>query len=157
MIPIGFAAFVVGTIALLRHLWREFRLERTTRRSLWVQAVLVGGLLLTNFPAAAFYTLSAIDVATRYTVRVHNDSDRPIESLVVTGPGVRVELGPIAPGQQARRHIRFRGDGTLDFSARQQQLQFSGQLEGYVTGGMGGDKSIRIGQRGFYEIQPNAA
>ena len=156
-IPIGFVAFVVGTVALVRHLLRESRLERTTRSPLWLQGVLVGGLLLVNFPAAAFFTLSAIDVSTRYTVRVHNDSDRPIESLVVTGPGVRLELGPIAPGQHTRRHIHFSGDGTLGFSARQQELQFGGQLEGYVTGGMGGDKSIRVRQRGVYEIQPNAA
>ena len=156
-IPIGFAAFVAGTVALLRYLWRESRVQRTTGGSLWLQGLLVGGLLLANFPAAAFFTLSAIDVSTRYTVRVHNASDRPIESLVVTGPGVRVELGPIAPGQRTRRHIHFRGDGPLDFSARQQELQFGGQLEGYVTHGWGGDKSIRIRQRGVYEIQSNAA
>jgi hypothetical protein len=156
-IPIGFVAFVVGTFALVRHLLREFRVERTTRSQLWLQGVLVGGLLLVNFPAAAFFTLSAIDVSTRYTVRVHNDSDRPIESLVVTGPGVRLELGPIAPGQRTRRHIHFCGDGRLDFSARQQELQFGGQLDGYVTGGLGGDKSIRVRQRGVYEIQPTGA
>jgi len=155
-IPIGVVAFIIGTVALLRHLWRESRVQRTTRSPLWLQAALVGGLLLANFPAAAFFTLSAIDVSTRYTVRVFNDSDRPIDSLVVTGPGVRVELGPIAPGQHTRRHIYFRGDGTLDFSARQQELQFSGQLEGYVTSDWGGDKSIRVRQRGVYEIQPNA-
>jgi hypothetical protein len=118
-----------------------------------LQGAIVGGLLLANFPAAAFFTLSAIDVSTRYTVRVFNDSDRPIESLVVSGPGVRVELGPIAPGQRTRRHIHFHGDGTLDFSARQQELRLSGQLEGYVTSSMGGDKSIRVRESGVYEIQ----
>ncbi len=153
-LPLGLAAFLAGTIALAWHLWREWRVERTTRSPLWLQAVLVGGLLLINFPAAVFYMLSAINITTRYTVRVHNDSDRPIESLVVTGPGVRVELGPIAPGQQAQRHVHFRGDGTLDFSARQQEILFSGQLEGYVTGGLGGNRTIRVKQRGVYELQP---
>jgi hypothetical protein len=76
---------------------------------------------------------------------------------VVTGPGVRVELGPLAPGERTRRHIRFHGDGSLDFSARQQELQFGGQLEGYVTGNWGGDKSIRVPKRGIFELQPNAA
>ncbi len=153
-LPLGLAAFLAGTIALTWHLWREWRVGRTTRSPLWLQAVLVGGLLLINFPAAVFYMLSAINITTRYTVRVHNDSDRPIESLVVTGPGVRVELGPIAPGQQAQRHVHFRGDGTLDFSARQQEILFSGQLEGYVTGGLGGNRTIRVKQRGVYELQP---
>ncbi len=153
-LPLGLAAFLAGTIALTWHLWREWRVGRTTRSPLWLHAVLVGGLLLINFPAAVFYMLSAINITTRYTVRVHNDSDRPIESLVVTGPGVRVELGPIAPGQQAQRHVHFRGDGTLDFSARQQEILFSGQLEGYVTGGLGGNRTIRVKQRGVYELQP---
>ncbi len=153
-LPLGLAAFLAGTIALTWHLWREWRVGRTTRSPLWLQAALVGGLLLINFPAAVFYMLSAINITTRYTVRVHNDSDRPIESLVVTGPGVRVELGPIAPGQQAQRHVHFRGDGTLDFSARQQEILFSGQLEGYVTGGLGGNRTIRVKQRGVYELQP---
>jgi hypothetical protein len=157
LLPIGFVAFVMGTVALVRHLLGEFQEEGTPRNSLWLQAFLVGGLLLANFPAATFFTLSAIDVSTRYTVRVHNDTDQPIGSLVVTGPGVRIELGPVPPGQHTRRHLHFRGDGPLAFSAQQQELQFGGQLEGYVTGGLGGDKSIRVKQGGVYEIQSNAA
>lgn len=153
-IPLGFAAFIAGAVSLLCHLKRELRVvERAKRGPLWVRALLVGGLLLINFPAAALYTLSAIEVATRYTIHVHNDSDQPVQSLVVTGPDIRVELGPLVPGQQARRHLHFRGDGTLDFSACQQELQFSGQLDGYVTGGLGGEKSIRIRPGGAYEIQ----
>lgn len=156
-IIIGIIAFFAGIAALLRHLWHEWRVERTTRTPLWLQAVLVGGLLLMNVPVAAFFTVSAIDVATRYTVTVYNESEQSIESLVVTGPGVHIELGPIAPGQKARRYFHFEGDGKLIFNARQQEAQFSGELESYVTGGGGGTKSIRIKQKGVYEIQANAA
>lgn len=155
-IPVGCVIFVAGTVALLRYIWRARRAGHHSPGLLWAQGLLVGGLLLSNFPMAAFYTLSAIDVATRYTVRVHNDTDRPVESLVVTGPGVHAELGPIAPGQWVRRHFHFRGDGPLEFSARQQDSRSTGQLEGYVTGGLGGDKSIRIGLGGEYEIQSKA-
>jgi hypothetical protein len=156
-IYMGIAAFVVGAFALVRHLRHESRARRTTSRSLWFEGVLVGGLLLANFPAAAFFSLSAMNIHTRYTVRVHNDSDQPIESLVVTGPGVRVEFGPIAPGEHTHRHIHFSGDGTLDFSARQQELRFGGQVEGYVTGGWSGDTSVRIKPRGVFEIRPDPA
>jgi hypothetical protein len=114
---------------------------------------MAGGLLLANFPAAAFYADSAIEILSRYTVRVHNDSNRPIESLVVTGPSVRVEMGPVSPSQYAVRHLQVRGDGRLDFSARQQELQFGGQLEGYVTHGSPGETIIRVRRRGSYEIQ----
>jgi len=98
-----------------------------------------------------------MDIYIRYTVRVHNAGDRPIESLIVTGPGVHVELGPIAPGEHTLRHIHFSGDGTLEFSARQQELQFGGELESYVTGNSRGDTSIRISRPGVFEIQPGAA
>ena len=119
---VGIAAVILGAAALSCHLWREARVQRPTGRRLWLQGVMVGGLLIANFPAAAFFAVSAFDLSTRWTVRVFNDSDHPIESLVVTGPGVRVELGPIAPGQRSQRDISFRGDGTLDFSARQQEV-----------------------------------
>ena len=152
----GLVAFIVGSFALSRHLWREYRTRTARSRSLWLQGVLVGGLLLANFPAAAFFALSAADIYTRYTVRVHNESDLPIESLIVTGPGVHVELGPIAPGEHALEHIHFSGDGTLDFSARQQELQFGGRLEEYVTGNWEGDTTIHIRRRGVFEIHPDS-
>lgn len=155
-ILLGSGAFVAGVIALVWHVLREGKDGRTARSRLWPEGVLVGGLLLANFPAAFFFILSAIDVSTRYTLRVHNDSDRPIESLVVTGPGVRLEFGPIAPGRDLRWLLHFAGEGPLDFSARQSGFQFGGQLEGYVTTGSGGKKSIRVRRGGAVEIQPNA-
>ena len=152
-IPVGFAAFLAGTTALAVHLWCESRSEHPARRSLWLQGTLAGGLLLANVPAAAFYALSAVEISTRYTVRVHNDSDGPIESLVVTGPGVRVQFGPIPRGQHAVQHVDFRGDGTLEFSARQQDLQFGGNVDGYVTSGLPGDTTIHVKRKGVYEIR----
>lgn len=155
-IALGSCAFVAGMIALVRHVLREGKEKRATRSRLWLQSVVVGGLLLANFPAAVFFTLSAIEVSTRYTLRFHNDSDRPIESLVVTGPGVRLEFGPIAPGRDLRWLLHFAGEGPLVFSARQSEFQFGGQLDGYVTTGLGGEKSIRVRRVGEYEIKPTA-
>jgi hypothetical protein len=150
---LGLIAVVAGAIALGRYLWQERRVERGRRCPLWLQALLVGGLLVANFPAAVFFGLSAVDIMTRYTLRVCNDSDRTIESFVVTGPGVREELGPIAPGRKAQRHIDVTGDGSLEFSARQQDVQFGGTAEGYVTPNLGGDTTIRVKERGVYEVQ----
>ena len=95
-----------------------------------------------------------ISVSGQTTVRVYNESSLPIESLMVTGPGVRTELGPIASERRVHRHLHFRGDGTLDFTARQQEVQFSGQLEGYVTGSLGGERIITVRQRGIFELSP---
>jgi len=153
LIFVGFVSVVTGAVFLVRHLWRELRLPRTFRFVSGLQAVLVGGLLLVNFPAAAIFTLSAINVVTRYTVHVFNESGSPIESFVVTGPGVQVELGPIASGHRVQRHLGFAGEGPLDFTAHQGQSDFVGQLDGYVTGGLGGDTTIRVLPERKYEIQ----
>jgi hypothetical protein len=155
-VVLGSAAFVAGMIALVLHVLREGKDGRMARSRLWPKGVLVGGVLLANFPAAFFFILSAIDVSARYTLRLHNDSDRPIESLVVTGPGVRLEFGPIAPGRDLRWLLHFAGEGPLDFSARQSGFLFGGQLDGYVTTGSGGEKSIRVRRGAEYEIKPAA-
>lgn len=152
MIAAGTISVTIGAVFLVRHVWREFQATRSLRPKRWLQMVMVGGLLLVNFPAAAIFTLSAINVVTRYTVRVLNESGNAIESFVVTGPGVRMELGPIAPGRRVVRHLGFCGDGPLDFTARQGQSTFRGVLEGYVTGGVGGDTTIRLMPESQYEI-----
>lgn len=151
----GMVAFLSGTVLLLIHLWRELRVRQTDRRFVWIRAATVGSLLLINFPVAAFYVLSAINVATRYTVCFYNDSRQPVQSLIITGPGIRVDMGAIAPGGRARQHLQFRGDGSLDFSVRQQEKQFSGQVDGYVTHGLGGNKEVRLKDGGVFEVSPH--
>ncbi|WP_339747674.1 hypothetical protein [uncultured Rubinisphaera sp.] len=152
----GFVAFYMGASALCRHLWFESRALQISSRTLLLQAVVVGSLLLANFPLAGYFALSAVAVSMQYTVRVFNKSDQTIDCFIVTGPGVQVELGPIASGQHTRRDLLIQTDGTLEFTARQQELEFKGQLEGYVTGGMGGFKDIRVKEGGVYEIYPDA-
>ncbi|TWT64191.1 hypothetical protein [Rubinisphaera italica] len=153
-ILVGLVAFYMGASALCRHLWFESRAQLISSRTLFLQAVVVGSLLLANFPVAGYFALSAVAVSMQYTVRVYNNSNQTIDSFIVTGPGVQVELGPIASGQYKRRDILIQTDGTLEFAARQQELEFKGQLEGYITGGMGGFKDIRVKQGGVYEIYP---
>lgn len=106
-------------------------------------------LLCVNFPVSAFYAYSAIVVFTRYTLVVVNDSDQPVESFVVTGPDVDIELGPIPAGGRTQRHLRFGGDGKLAFEMTQQQSRFGGELEGYVTPNFRSRKTVKIKQGGF--------
>ena len=154
VIAVGVASFIAGAACLLRHLWREFCVERAARHRLWIQGLLVGSLLLINFPLALFYVFSADEISTRYTVRVVNKSGAPIDSFILTAPRVRIELGPIPAGDRVRRHLHFVGN--LDFSARQQQHQFDGQVEEYFDGISRGEKFIIIKDGGIFEFQTNA-
>ncbi|MFN4874567.1 MAG: hypothetical protein ACK5JP_12215 [Akkermansiaceae bacterium] len=144
-ILIGLIVFLVGAVCLILHLKSESRTGRTSP----LNALLVGGLLFANFPLAAVYTASAIDISTRFTVRVYNDSYLPIESFVILGPGIQTEIGPIAPGKKAVQHNYPTTDGSLRFTAQQQKINFEGELEGYVTNGIGGDKTVRIKENGY--------
>ncbi len=153
---LGFVAFVAGTIALIGHLWLESRAKRTPGSPLWLRGALVGCLLLANFPAALFFGSSAQIIKNPYIVRVFNDSDQPVESLVVTGPGVRIELGPVAPGSHVEKYFYPRGEGSLELSARQMGVQIDGQVDSYVTTGAGADINIRIKPSGLFEVQRHA-
>lgn len=152
MLALGFVAVVAGEVALVLHVRRARREARPAERHARLRSVLVAALLLANFPAAVFYTLSAMEISMRYTVRIRNDSGIAVESFVVTGPGTSVELGPIAPRELAETHLHFRGDGSLRFAARQGERDFGGDLDGYVTTGLGGEKTVSVGPNGAFRV-----
>ena len=152
-LALGFAAFVAGTIALIGHLWLESRGRRTTRGPLWLWGTLVGCLLLANFPAALFFGLSALRIKNPCTIRVFNDSDQTIDSLAVSGPGVRIDLGPVGPGRHVEQQLYPTSKGSLELSARQQGVQVDGRVDSYVTPGLGSDISIRIKPSGLFEVE----
>ncbi|MEY3394901.1 MAG: hypothetical protein RL346_1137 [Verrucomicrobiota bacterium] len=147
-LPLGFIAFLIGTTCLIVHLRNETRIGITAQRTLIPRALMVGGLLILNFPAAAFYTGSAIKLHTRYTVEVRNESGQPIDSLSILGPGVNTAPVSIAPGKTIEQHLRFKHDGELTFSLNQHGSEIRGVIEPYVTGGLGGHATLRIHPRG---------
>jgi hypothetical protein len=140
----GLAFFVVGIACLIAYAYRQRGVDGRT--------LLVGLLLLFNFPAAAFYALSGFALITQYVVTVVNESDATIDDFVVDGPGVQVELGPIQVGESKQCRVFFDADGTLMFNARQQQLRFDGEIEGYVTGNLGGMATVRIKPGGNFTV-----
>jgi hypothetical protein len=152
MIAVGTISVMVGAGFLFRCTWKGFRAARIHRAKIQLHAFLAGGMLLLNVPVATIFAVSAIHIMTCYVMRVSNESGSAIESFVVTGPGIRVDLGPIAPGQSTEYQMTFSGDGSLDFIARQQQSVWGGVMEGYVTGGLGGDTTIRIMPNSQFQI-----
>ncbi|MES2981786.1 MAG: hypothetical protein V4727_05675 [Verrucomicrobiota bacterium] len=149
---IGFIVFLAGAVCLILHLKHESRARRTSP----LNALLVGGLLIANFPLAAFYTSSAIEISKRYTVRVYNDSDHTIESFILEAPGVNTDLGPIPPKIHTKHQMHFTDEGSLKFTARQQELKFGDELEWYVSrSSKGRDKTIKVNGKGTYKIINN--
>jgi hypothetical protein len=151
----GLLLFVVGLICLAKYVARESRVERPRRVPLGHQAMLVAGLLVANFPVAAFYAGSAIDLMSRFMVQIINESGNTIDSFVLIGPGVNVEAGPISPADRAQCSLEFLGDGKLDFAAIQRDYQFNGRLADYVTVGWGTEITVRVKPEGKFEVTGN--
>src|SRR6185312_7690842 len=72
-------------------------------------------LLLVNFPVAFAICYAAVAVKTGYTVVVHNDSQKSLDRVRVSGGGCDVSFGTIPPGASVHRTMRFRQDGRLEF------------------------------------------
>ena len=153
-IAVGLVLFVSGVICLSMRSTRITSGGPDVHRRLSNFRKLAWVLLIVNFPAALLIALSVIDVQTRYTVTVINESSRPIQSLLLKGPGVSVEAGSISPKKSLRKHLQFSGDGSLDFEIRSEQSKTNGVVEDYVTGGLGGAKTIRINGDGSIKLEP---
>jgi hypothetical protein len=149
----GLVLFGIGCTCLVTYMSREEKISRVRWIPLQLQSFLVGALLFLNFPLAIIYVSWSIDLMGQYLIRVVNESEATVESFVLKGPGVEVELGPLPPRTAKRRYLDFTGDGTLSFTARQGQLQFDGEVEGYVTGGFGSEATVHVQPAGQFVVQ----
>jgi hypothetical protein len=89
-------------------------------------------LLLANFPLAALYAASAIDVATRYEVRIENATDHVLRDVTLEGRGFRMELPNLEPGDSARRALRSPGEGELTLRFAVEGRSHEVEVFGYV-------------------------
>lgn len=147
---VGLALFVVGIGCLIYQNHRESCAGTSIAKR---QNAFVAALLLANFPAAGVYGLSAIDVMSRFTVRIVNDSGDSIDSIEVQGIGFEKEVGRMQAGDHTRLYIRSFGEGGAEFTARQRGRDIQGELHGYVTGGE--DITLRLLPDGKFEVRNN--
>ena len=146
-IVLGLVMFLVGMTCLSLHLSREAGVQ--PERS-WRQAILVGGLLLLNFPAAFLCVRSANDIATRYTLTIENQSGEVIDRLVLEGACPRLEFEKLKPGVRLVVYFHPRFEGPATFEARLGDKQLEGVVDSYVTAGQ--SSTLRIKQNGGFDV-----
>lgn len=140
VIVLGLLAFLTGLACLAaNHLRRADKTQGDQRTS---GRILV--LLLLNFPAAAACVWSAGEASSRYTLTVINDGPLPVSDFTVNGAGVSLNLGSIAPGDSKDDYFHPTSEGALNFTARRDGKAFGGCFDGYATGGLAGQTTIRI-------------
>jgi hypothetical protein len=152
-ILVGLALFAVGVGCLLCQSMREESNSDGQPIDAGLRNLLVACLLLVNFPMAFVYGLSAMEVMSRYTLQVTNNSGRPVERLLLSGPNLKVELGEIPIGATIENVVDFRGEGPLLFAAELDGEAIDGEVDGYVCSGIGGDTKLRFLPEGKFEVQ----
>lgn len=140
----GVATFFTGMIALGRYWWNALHSSDVTRRRLWVSTIGCAVLLISNFPVAAAMVVAAVAIMTRYTIVVHNASQRPLVGVHVFGGGCDADFGTIAPDKTVRRAFWIRHDGDLQFCAKCGATVYTETIDSYVTNGSGGHTTVTI-------------
>ena len=145
---IGFA--IASVLAGAVCLTRDFGAQRKTGFTAPGGLVLAAALLVLNLPVGAFYLRSAAEIVTRYTVEVINDSGVPIQSVVISGPGVgRVELGSLGACATTQKVLRLTQDGQLKITAHQGGQDQSAVIDGSASPTCGACKTVVVGTGGI--------
>ena len=140
----GLAIVAAGGIALALSCWIAFRTPGVPRRRIWVSALCCAGLFLVNVLAAGVIIAAVIAIATRYTVTVHNASERQLDDVRVFGGGCDASYGSLHRGAVARRSFWIGKEGALVFRASGGQDALEQTIDEYVTGGIGGHVIITV-------------
>lgn len=101
-------------------------------------------LLIANFFVAAAIVIAAIFISTSYTVIIVNESGIPLDAVMVSGGGVSIDFGQIPIGNHVKRTFYIDTDGELNCQYILAGANQVVQIDGYVTGNLGGYKRIRI-------------
>ena len=151
LIPAGLLSILAGSFLVWRHSKHRARNTPEQGRRWPLPMLLIAALFLSNFVAAAFYTLAAMEIMTRYTVRIHNLSGQMVQGIVLQGPGVELELPPLDPAEHTIHYLHFSGDGPL-LLYRPGQNPETHTIESYVTHNLQGDRTVRFLKDGSCEI-----
>lgn len=103
-------------------------------------------LFVSNFIAAGVITITAIAIATAFSVELRNHSRDTIRNAELVGGGCRFVFDAvIPPGVNSRRtHWIKRDDDELKFVATGEDKSYRESFSYYVTSNLGGSHSIVI-------------
>lgn len=154
LLPIAFACLGVGCNALYHALAAHHPPTWVPSRRNWFAAATAATTLLSGPLLAGYYIVLAMEIATQYRITVRNQSSDAIESGSLIGPGIQVELAPLARGAEVLHRLDFVGDGSLTFTIKQvNRNPLSGMIEGYVTGNLSGDAELQISGDGGVTVR----
>jgi len=129
---------VASFVCLVIFLWKE----RAKKARLILLALGAIALILINFPIGSFVVKTVINMTTQYVLIVENVSQQPVKDIEITTTNFKDTIPELAPRQKVERKYHFSADGSLSFKARIKGQSTEGVLEGYVCGGLSGEKRL---------------
>ena len=152
-ILVGPILFLIGAVYLSQFLSAARESKLIKERRVMLQLIIAGTILFVNFPVAVVLVVAAERVMTRYVVTIVNESNQRIDDFHVTGGGIDANFGSVLPGTSKKRGFNIKGDGVLKFSGIRSGKPLNGDVDGYVTNGMGGDTTVIFKPDGTVETK----
>lgn len=143
----------IGGLCLIVDVCREWKLGRIPRKRLLLRSLLAGGVLLVNFPAAAFVFDAAFHFDSRCEVSISNQGSAALTDVALKGGGVHEVIGEIPVGDTVVRRFWVGTDGALSMSAKQGQNKLAHTVEAYVTNGLGFRSLVIVEDNGRIEVR----
>jgi hypothetical protein len=140
-----------GLLSLVTY-WALARRQGATL-NLTRRVMAVAFLQFLNFPVAFAAGGAAIHIATRYTVEVRNEGSSDVDRVELSGGGVQVVFETIPGGGSREEGFHFTQDGSLEFVLLHEGQEHRGVVEGYVTNGGGGHRTLVVHQDGEVSVQ----
>jgi hypothetical protein len=88
-----------------------------------------------------------------YVITIENQSSVSIESIRIYGEGGRRpnywSIPILKSGERVKRAVWISHEGGLEFEAYRNQGVIQGEVDGYVTGNMGGGSDLIITDQGY--------
>jgi hypothetical protein len=116
-------------------------------------AMVLGLLLLSNFPVAGAMVMYAVDEMDSFRIAIVNRTTESVTVQLLDTSGQVHEFRDVSPDSQSNRKVRFQGQGSVMYRVHSKSHEVEGDFLGYVTNGMGGDATLEIGPDGTIRIR----
>jgi hypothetical protein len=140
--------------ACLFQYWQEETKQPNASRKRIRMAALGGIILLSSNFVVAFGVMACV-AATRscFVVEVSNASHQMLTDVKASGGGCEIAFGEIVPGGSAKRRFWIQTDGQLLLKGMMANAPFQIVIEGYVTNGIGGSKTVAFREDGTIAVE----
>ena len=151
---IGLVLFVIGVISLGFYIKETKPFSANGKLKSVIIAML---LLLVNFPAAAACVYAVIYIKTSSLIQVDNQSAIPISDVRLeygehSMPLDKFNKNTIMPYSKYKKRLKFKREGSVNYSFYIEDQYQEGVLLGYVTPNFGSKATILISDKGEVDI-----